>query len=208
MNKKYTDNLYGYIKTNRIKYFIVIIFLFSGIIAGAILSAFSLSENFNDQYLNNFISTYNLQGAIPLEIFKNALFSNLRLIVCIWISGIFIWLFPLNFIECLFKGFGIGYTISYLSSVGGFKGFLLSALSLVVQNIIFIPAIIMFSVIQINFSKKIHKLRNLSSQYRQRKKLVKNNFCTFAIMLAIGIVCSALEAYVVPVLIKPLCGIF
>lgn len=208
MNKKYSDNIYSYIKANRIKFFLVILSLFSGIITGAILSTLSLSENSNDQYLNNFISAYNLQGAIPTEVFKNAMFSNLRLVLFIWIAGTFIWLSPLILIECLFKGFGIGYTISYLSAVGGLKGFLLSALSLLVQNILFIPAIIMFSVKQINFSKKLHGLKNPSSQYRQRKKLIKNNLCVFGVMLVIGTICSILEAYVVPVLIKPICGNF
>ena len=208
MNKKYSDNIYSYIRANRIKFLLVILSIFSGIIAGAILSALSLSENFNDQYLNNFISAYNLQGAIPTEVFKNAMFSNLRLVFCVWVAGTFIWLSPLIIIECLFKGFGIGYTIAYLSAVGGLKGFLLSALSLVIQNIIFIPAIIMFSVMQINFSKKIYKLKNPSSQYRQRKKIITNNLCTFALMLSIGTLCSVLEAYVVPVLIKPICGNF
>ncbi len=208
MNKKYSDNIYSYIKANRIKFFLVILSLFSGIITGAILSAVSLSETFNDQYLNNFISAYNLQGAIPAEVFKNATFSNLRLVFCIWIAGTFIWLSPLILIECLFKGFGIGYTIAYLSAVGGVKGFLLSAVSLVVQNILFIPAIIMFSVMQINFSKKIHRLKNPSSQYKQRKKLIKHNLWVFGVMLAIGTICSILEAYLVPVLIKPICGNF
>ncbi|MBQ3573596.1 MAG: stage II sporulation protein M [Clostridia bacterium] len=207
MNKKYSDNLYSYIKANRIKFFLVILSLFSGIITGAILSAVSLSENFNDQYLKNFISAYNLQGAIPTEVFKNAIFSNLRLVLCIWISGTFIWLSPLILIECLFKGFGMGYTIAYLSAVGGFKGFLLSALSLSVQNIVFIPAIMIFSVMQINFSKKMHRLKS-SSHYKQRKKLIKNNICAFGIMLVIGTICSVLEAYLVPLLIKPICGNF
>ena len=208
MNKKYSDNIYLYIRGNRIKFLSVILSLFSGIIIGAILSALSLSENFNDQYLNNFISAYNLQGAMPNEIFKNAMFSNLRLVLCIWIAGIFIWLSPLILIECLFKGFGIGYTIAYLSAVGKFKGLLLSALSLVAQNIVFIPTIIMFAVIQINFSQKIHRLKNLSSQYRQRKKIIKNNLCILGIMLAIATICSVIESYVVPVLIKPICGNF
>lgn len=208
MNKKYSDTVYSYIKVNRIKIFLVIFSLFSGIIIGAVLSTLSLSENFNDQYLNNFISAYNLQGAIPTDVFRNAIISNLRVVFCIWIAGTLIWLSPLIFIEFLLKGFGIGYTIAYLSAVGGLKGFLLSAFSLVVQNIVFIPAIIIFSVMQISFSKKMHRMKSPSSQYKQRKKLIRNNFCVFTLMLSIGTMCSVLEAYLVPLLIKPICGNF
>ncbi len=203
--KRYFERFYFYLVTNKIKYVLVVLCIFAGIVTGAILSSVSVKENPDNNTMLSFISAFNLQGTEFGEVFKTSILSNFRIIFFIWLSGFFIWLLPLNFAEIIFKGFGIGYTVSYLSSIGGIKGFFLAFVSLFLQNLVWLPCIIVFSVLQINRGLLNQRLRGSASQYKQRKKSLIKSLLQLGIIIVVALLCSLIEGYFVPVMIKPFC---
>ncbi len=186
-------------KHNRNKYIILSVILLIGAIAGAIFgskSALSDSGSFE-----NFISAYKLHGAASNEIFVRALKTNLRPVFLIWVSGWSLLLIPLNLIQMISKGFGLGYTMAYLISVSGFKGFLFGFLSLFVQNIILLPVFLMLAVYEINFASAF-SMKN--TPIKQRRRMTIDNLTIFIFAIISAIISSLAEAQIAPIFIRML----
>lgn len=136
--------LIEYVIRNK-KNFIVIVIMFCVGIAIGIFFVNNSSE-LQKQELNSYIT--NLIGKIKeadninnLDLLMLSVKENASIILIIWflgctiIGGIFIYL------AIIYKGFTIGYTISAMLAVLGTKqGIIISIISLLLQNIIFIPA--------------------------------------------------------------------
>ncbi len=148
--------LLDYISKNK-KNFIVIIVLFCiGIAVGVLFinNSNDLQKNELNEYINNLIE--NIKNSENIDTFNMLILSikqNVGFILLVWflgctiIGGIFI------YITILYKGFSIGYTISAMIAVLGVKqGIIISIISLLLQNIIFLPA---FFIIAENRNKII-----------------------------------------------------
>ncbi|MBR3613813.1 MAG: stage II sporulation protein M [Clostridia bacterium] len=141
------------------KNFIIIGILF---VIGIAIGTFSVnnSDESQKQELNTYIT--NLIKKIKesdknsidnLELLMLSIKENATIILIIWflgctiIGGIFIYL------AIIYKGFSIGYTISAMLAVLGTKqGIIISIVSLLLQNVIFLPA---FFIIAENRNKII-----------------------------------------------------
>ena len=141
--------LIDYIIRNR-KNFIVIVVLFS-IGIGVGIFSINHSNEIQKQELNTYIETLieKVKETDNINNFKLLTLSikeNSKIILIIWflgctiIGGIFI------YIAIIYKGFCIGYTISAIIAVLGIKqGILLSVILLLLQNIIFLPALFLIA---------------------------------------------------------------
>lgn len=202
MTKAYANKLKAHFLSNRLYYILALISVFCGILIGAFAST---KADSGTKYLDNLFSAWSLQGISYFEVFIKSLISNLRYIILLWFSGWFIWLIPINLITLASKGFGVGYTISFMVGSGGFKGFLFAFVSLFFQNIILLPAMVIYAVIQLRFTAELDKLKNSSARYRQRKQLIIKNTVVLAVFLFVSALCSGIETYVVPFFIKIIC---
>ena len=205
MNTRWRDKLQRYLTENKFKLFTTAAFMLAGIILGAVWAC-RAGGNTAESDISDFISAYKLMGASSTDILRRSLPLNLRIFILIWISGWFVWLLPVNFVELSSKGFGFGYTISYLVLRNSIKGFLIAFSALFLQNLILIPAMLMYSVIQMNFAVRFKRLRGSGALYKQRRKLIIKNILTLCIMLLIAVLCSYIDAYIAPLLIKIFCG--
>lgn len=136
--------LKDYIVRNKKNFIIIIILFCIGIGVGIFFvnNSNELQKNELNEYIGNLIlkikdsnsiNNFNLLG---LSIKEN-IFSILIIwfLGCTIIGGIFI------YIAIIYKGFSIGYTISAMIAVLGIKqGVTVSVISLLLQNIIFLPA--------------------------------------------------------------------
>lgn len=136
--------LKDYIVRNKKNFIIIIILFCIGIGVGIFFvnNSNELQKNELNEYIGNLIlkikdsnsiNNFNLLG---LSIKENV-FSILIIwfLGCTIIGGIFI------YIAIIYKGFSIGYTISAMIAVLGIKqGVTVSVISLLLQNIIFLPA--------------------------------------------------------------------
>ena len=148
--------LLNYVIRNKRNFIIIIILFMIGIFIGTI---FINNSNSNQKVeINNYIEEVVKKVKESETIDKTNLLlisikQNIIDILLIWflgctvIGGIFI------YIAVIYKGFSIGYTISALIAVLGIKqGALISITSLLLQNIIFLPA---FFIIAENRNKII-----------------------------------------------------
>lgn len=136
--------LKDYIVRNKKNFIIIIILFCVGIGIGIFFvnNSNEVQKNELNEYINNLIlkikdsdniKSFNLLG---LSIKEN-IFSILIIwfLGCTIIGGIFI------YIAIIYKGFSIGYTISAIIAVLGIKqGVIISIISLLFQNIFFLPA--------------------------------------------------------------------
>lgn len=150
------NTLVNYVIKNK-KNFIVIVTLFCiGIAIGIffINNSSEIQKSEINTYLGDLIKNIKDSDNInKLDLLFLSIKQNAFLILLIWflgctiIGGIFI------YIMVIYKGFAIGYTISAIIAVLGVKtGTIFSIASLLLQNIIFIPA---FFIIAENRNKII-----------------------------------------------------
>ncbi len=141
--------LLEYVSRNR-KNFIIIITLFCIGIAIGIFFINNSDENQRielNTYIGELIKNIKETDSInKLEILLLSIKQNISFILLIWflgctiVGGIFI------YIAIIYKGFTIGYTISAIIAVLGIKnGTIFSISSLLLQNIIFLPAFFIIS---------------------------------------------------------------
>ncbi len=206
MTKKIYGAITRHILENRAGYLAAAICMLIGLTLGALGG--TKSAEASDQYISALSSAFSLHGASPTEILTESLWSSARFFLLIWISGWFIWLYPINLLEVLSKGFGIGYTTSYLITSDGLSGFCVSAISLLFQNILILPLLIIYSALQLRFSLNYSKIRYSGAAFKQRRRLIKFNLVSLSIVFLIIFLCSTLDAYVIPKLFSLICGNF
>lgn len=155
--------LIDYIIRNKKNFTIIIILFFIGIAIGifCINNSNDMQKTELNDYIKNLVIKIKDSNNINnIELLWLSIKENVFLILLIWflgctiIGGIFI------YIAIIYKGFSIGYTISALIAVLGIKqGIIISILSLLLQNIIFLPVFFIiaesrYKIIQRNIQKK------------------------------------------------------
>ncbi len=136
--------LIEYIIKNKKNFFIIAIIFILGISFGIIF--INTSNNFQKDELNGYVNALiknikDTNNISRIDLLFLSIKQNVCFILMVWflgctiIGGLFI------YVTILYKGFAIGYTISSIIAVLGVKnGIIFSCLSLLLQNIIFIPA--------------------------------------------------------------------
>ena len=120
------------------------------------------------QYLGDFINQLKETPNInQMQILKTTIIDKIYLTIAIWFFGTTVIGIPIVFGIVAYRGFCLGYTISAIISCMGFtKGFTFIIITLLFQNIIFIPLLIALAVSGFKFYKSIIKDR--------RKENIKN----------------------------------
>ena len=81
-----------------------------------------------------------------------AFLNQAKSIIGIWFLGLTVIGMPLILALVLLKGFSLGFTIGFLVQEKAGAGILISILSILPQNLVYIPLLIIWSVVGINFS--------------------------------------------------------
>lgn len=144
-------------------------------------------------YLNNFIEKMkNTESLNQIELLKNSITQNILLAVILWFFGTTVIGIPIVFGLVLYRGFCLGYTISVCITIMGLsKGILFVLILLLLQNIIFIPAILALAVSGFKLYKSIIKDRNKENV---KVEVVRHTVFSF-IMLLILVVSSVIEIF-------------
>ena len=109
--------------------------------------------------MNNFIGklkeTPNLDN---IELLKVSIWQNVIFAMLLWFFGTTVIGIPIVFGLILYRGFCLGYTISVCITIMGLsKGILFTLITLLLQNIILIPAILALAVSGFKLYKSIVK---------------------------------------------------
>lgn len=149
--------------SNKREYIIILILFIIGIFSG-VLFVNNLKENqFNNisNYINTFIEKIKgIDSINTLQILKSSVLQNIGLSLLICFFGTTVIGIPVVFGLIIYRGFCLGYTISsFIAVLGTPKGLAFLLSDLLLQNIIFIPAIIAIAVSGFRLYKSIIKDR-------------------------------------------------
>ena len=152
-----------HVSNNSKEYILITIIFIIGIFLGVMFINNSQESQLSEitNYFNNFVEKMkNTEQLDNMAIFKTTIKENIILAITLWFFGTTVIGIPIVFGIVLYRGFCLGYTISTIITVLGFPkgmGFIIS--SLVLQNIILIPALIAISVSGFKLYKSIVKNR-------------------------------------------------
>lgn len=190
------------LKENKITFLWVLLFFLVGIVLGS-YTVYYMSD-FNrveiTTYFNNFLEFLGGNSVSYTSILVDSVKSILPMVVIIVLLGYTAVGTPIILMMDLAKGYVIGFTFSLIVSMLGSKGFMLVLSGLMLQNLIFIPIIMLISVLAIRHS--VTKLKMGVS--RDRVKLdVSRAYLNFQGLLSLIIISGILiETYISPNLIR------
>ena len=185
------DILKTHITNNLKEYIIVLLIFLIGIFLGVMFinNAKEAQQNEIQNYINTYIENCK-NGDIESS---NGLIINIKeniILACLlWFAGTTIICMPIVLGIVMFRGFCLGYTISAtISTIGLGKGILFILTSLLLQNILFIPAILMLGVSGIKLYRSIMK--------DKRKENIKIEILRHTAISGIALVILIVSAFV------------
>ncbi|HHD2783606.1 stage II sporulation protein M [Clostridium perfringens] len=190
------------LKENKITFLWVLLFFLVGIVLGS-YTVYYMSD-FNrveiTTYFNNFLEFLGGNSVSYTSILIDSIKSILPMVAIIVLLGYTAVGTPIILMMDLAKGYVIGFTFSLIVSMLGSKGIMLVLSGLMLQNLIFIPIIMLISVLAIRHS--VTKLKMGVS--RDRVKLdVSRAYLNFQGLLSLIIISGILiETYISPNLIR------
>ena len=176
---------------------IILSFLF-GLLFLAFLGP--VSKDLVKTSLDQFFISINTNDLNYLSGFLNSIKSTVGVNLLIWTLGISIIGIPFIIFINLFKSFTLGFTLSSIIYFYGFKGAIIAIIYLLPSLIIFLICLLT-SLMALSFSRHLFNMifrkkeivfRNISRRYM---KLL--GISTVALMI-----CSLIEIYVIPVILK------
>lgn len=150
---KIWDTIGNHVSNNKKEYILVTLIFLVGIFLGVMFINNSKENQLSEisSYFNNFIDKLkNTEKLETMAILKTTLLENIMLAVTLWFFGTTVIGIPIVFGIIMYRGFCLGYSIATIISVIGVgKGILFILITLVLQNILFIPALIAIGVSRI-----------------------------------------------------------
>lgn len=189
--------IYKHVKSNIKDYLILSIFFIIGVIIGTMLinNSDDNSKTELNGYINSFVTVLKNESfeIDKVQLTKQTIYNNLKLVLIIWACGTTIIGIPLIYIIMIYKGISIGYTISAMMvTLGNFKGFTFALISLLLQNIIVIPIILMLNVSSLNLYRVLIK-KDKTTNIKQ--ELIRHTI--FCIILVIPIIIASIISSIV-----------
>ena len=185
--------LIDYIDRNKKTFLILISFFIIGIFVGVTLLnnlSTSLKQEV-DTYIESIINLLKENNEInKFEMFLISIKENILFILLIWFLGLTIIGGYFIYLTVLYKGFSLGYTAAaFIAALGTKAGSLVIIVSLVMQNIVFIPAMLLISENGIKLCKGIHKkCLNLKEEF------IRHNIIMLITIMLI-LIASFMEVY-------------
>lgn len=148
-----------HLRENRWQYLLVV-FIF---LLGAFLGNYKVSGmgGSTKTYLLNLLDNYlyvGAQGDIRnQEILVNAVLNQGKYVMGVWFLGLTVIGLPLILGAVLLRGLSFGFTLGFLIQEKAAGGFMVGLLSIIPQNLIYIPFMLIWSVIAVNFTIDILK---------------------------------------------------
>jgi stage II sporulation protein M len=191
------QRLKQHIRNNRWQYLVISLVFFIGLGMGTQKVA-GLEGGVRD-YLGEMIDNYLQEGQeapiYGVSIFLAAAATQGKTVLAIWFLGLTIIGVPLILAVVFLRGYALGFTIGFLVHQKGGAGIIMSILSILPQNIVYIPFLIIWSVIAVNFSAYLVG-RNPGGV--SLGKTLVNYSLLLAVFLAMFMTGAFIEAYLSP----------
>lgn len=201
------NNLNRHLQDNVWLYIITVLCMCIGIVLGIYSVKYmgDFQKSNLTSYLVNFSQNFNADNLQYKLILIEALKNNVPIILIVWFLGLTIVGIPIILFIDILKGFTLGFTMSIVIKSMGIKGIWFDVLGVIPQNIVYVPCIIVCSVIAMQFSIIILKNNsglNWRSTFISRSISYSGVFFTIFIVMSIGFL---LETYITPNMLKLIC---
>lgn len=186
-----------HLSENRLQYILVIIVFLLGLIMGN-YQVTGLDGGVKS-HLSGIIDSYltgGLDGSLyGPEILGSSFLKQLQATLLVWLLGLTVIGLPLVLVFIWLRGFSLGFTISFLLHDRATDGILISIVSVLPQNLIYIPFFLAWSVMAINFSVYILKGRNSGLPLGRAVIIYTGLMLTYLLIFLAG---AFVEAYLSP----------
>ena len=201
--KKLINSVYEVIDDSKIIFLWVLLFLLIGIVLGS-CTVYYMSD-FNKveigTYFSEFLFFLGTNKISYLQVLLRSIFNIAPIVLIIVLLGFTLIGCPVILFIDLVKGYILGFTFALLASILGGKPIILLALGIVIQQIIFIPCIIILSTVAVKNS--IIKIKEGIGKERLKNSRINKNYMKVqSILSAILIIGIFIETYISPNLIK------
>lgn len=171
---------------NTKSYFIIIIIFIVGIFLGVLFINNASDKTEIEKYINTYIDeTKSLSNRNYFSELQIDVKNNILLVILLWFAGTTIIGIPIVLGIILFRGFCLGYTIaSCVYVLGKFKAIIFIFITILLQNIIFIPSIMILGVSSIKLYKSIIKDRRKENI---KISIIKHSLISIIILVALVI---------------------
>lgn len=181
-----------HIRENRGQYFMISLIFLAGIIVGNYKVA-GLKGDVSS-YLLKLVDNYlqvGVAGSLDgSNILWAAFLSQAKIVAAIWFLGLTVIGLPLILAVVFLRGFSLGFTVGFLYQEKALTGVLIALVSVLPQNLVYIPLLIMWAVIALNFSIFIVKGRNSSVMP------LGTGFISYSILMLVFLLLFLLGAFI------------
>lgn len=197
-----------HVSNNKKEYVIVALLFVIGIFLG-VLFINHIQEGQKTEiteYFKAFIEKMkNMEELNSMDLLRNSMGQNIILAIVLWFFGTTVIGIPVVFGIVLYRGFCLGYTIAVCVTIMGLpQGLWFALILLLLQNILFIPAMLALAVSGFKLYKSIIKDRNKENI---KVEVVRHTIFSF-LMLLILVVASVVEIFLSTTLLKVLIKYF
>lgn len=154
INNNIANSISKHVRENFWLYITTLLFTCTGMVLGIYTVKYLgvSDKNALTTFLTEFTTNISAYDINHKAIFLESLKNNIPLIAAIWFLGLTMVGIPVILIIDLIKGFTIGFSISFMINSLGLKGIWVSLLGILPQNIIYIPCMVVSSVIAMEYS--------------------------------------------------------
>ena len=201
----FRQNAGGYLKTNIVAYFFMILIFVIGVVVGALAVKTLPDEQKTEliSYLRIFFTglTQGTENTMfGSHVLSSVMFNNTKTIVLMWILGFTIVGIPFVLFILFTRGFIIGFTVGFLVNEYVMSGLLFALASVLPHNFFAIPAILVTSVSATKFSLMLVRHRTQGTINLWYEAAGYSLLC--ALMLGVMLFAALLEVYISPVFMK------
>lgn len=202
-NQRWQQGIQGFIAKNLPLVFFVTFIFIVGVVFGA-LAIRTLDHGAKQELVNHLSTFFNGLADRVNEYqvnFNDIVWVNIKTVLMIWLLGLSLIGMPLVPVIIFLRGFVIGFTVGFLVQELSFKGMAFALVSILPQNLIIIPAIIIAGMMAISFSiilfKSLISKRPINFGYHLL------GYSSIMVLAGIALVLASLiEAFITPVFME------
>jgi stage II sporulation protein M len=203
INKVY-GNIGKHFETNFWLYVVSLLCISTGIVLGIYTVKYMSVQQKTDllSYFTSFTTAITSSEVNNKNVFIETIKNNIPMFLALWLLGLTIVGIPIILIIDVIKGFTLGFSSTFIIIGMGMKGFWMTLVGLIPQNIIYIPCFIIASVLGMELS--LYKLKDKFN--KGSKGFVNSQNITYSITFLIIILVMGIgfvyESYITPRAIK------
>lgn len=196
MHKTHLKNIIkDYIINNHKQYILITILFIIGLFVGVLIvnnsqnNQLEETSNYIDKFITNFKDIENIDTHQNLI---TSIKNNMILALTLWFAGTTVIGMPVVLALIVFRGLALGYTISIIVyTLGSIKGITFCIITLFLQNILLIPAILTIGVSSI----KLYKSIMMDKRKENIKIEIIKHTAVSGLMITVLLISSMLENF-------------